>query len=274
MPLRPNEKHLKIFARWGYAARGVVYLLVGLFALLAALGNGGARDTHGALRALLAQPLGETLLAAIAVGLLGYALWRFLQAVFDADRHGHDLRGLTVRAALLVSASTHLLLALWAGRTALGQATGGGTHDWTAAALDHPLGRAGFAIAGLLIIGAGVGQGAKALSESFRRHLRWSQTTARWACPLSKVGLLARGAVFAIVGGLLIVAAAQSDASSAGGLGEALQTLQRQPLGPWLLGVVATGLAAFGIYSFIEAAYRRVRVPEQELREAARRLDA
>ncbi|MEG6551583.1 DUF1206 domain-containing protein, partial [Desulfocurvibacter africanus] len=89
---------LKIASRLGYAARGVVYLLVGGLAVLAALGRGGGTtDTKGALRTLLDTPWGDALLGVIAVGLLGYAAWRFVQAVGDVDRHGKDAKGLAVR---------------------------------------------------------------------------------------------------------------------------------------------------------------------------------
>ncbi|WP_232224209.1 DUF1206 domain-containing protein [Mastigocladopsis repens] len=70
--------------------------------------------------------------------------------------------------------------------------------------------------------------------------------------------MVARGIVFCIIGWFLIQAATQSDASQAGGLGEALQTLAQQPYGPWLLGLVALGLVAYGGYMVIQARYSRI----------------
>ena len=108
-------------ARFGYGARGVVYCLVGGLALLAALGRGGrAGDSESAIRWVLAGPFGAVLVGLIAVGLLGFAIWRLVEGVTDADRRGTSLKGSIVRLAHLLSAGIYTGLAITAGSLALG----------------------------------------------------------------------------------------------------------------------------------------------------------
>lgn len=259
----PDEKKLKLLARFGYSARGIVYLIIGGFAVLAALGNGGGtKTTRGALTTILSQPFGDLLLGLVTVGLVGYAGWRALQGIFDTDHHGTGAKGLAIRAGLLTSAVTHLLLAFWAVSAIFRWGAGSeGSQDWTVLMMRQPFGQVLVAAIGVIIVGVGLAHIWKGVGEKFRRYLQWDDETARWACPVSKFGLIARGVVFGIIGGFLIIAALQTDPSEARGLGEALDTLRRQPFGRWLLGIVALGLAAFGIYSFIEGVYRRINIP-------------
>ena len=152
-----------LLARSGYAARGVVYIIVGGLAVLAALGQGGrTTDTRGALTTLLSQPFGKALLALVALGLVCYALWRVVQAIADTDDHGTDGRGLAIRGGLLASAITHTLLAVFALSLILGwgsSAGGGGdsgAQNWTAWLLQQPFGRWLVGLIGIAIVGAGI----------------------------------------------------------------------------------------------------------------------
>ncbi|MFO7594959.1 MAG: DUF1206 domain-containing protein [Desulfocurvibacter africanus] len=256
---------LKIASRLGYAARGVVYLLVGGLAVLVALGQGGrTTDTKGALRTLLDTPWGDALLGVIAVGLLGYAVWRFVQAVWDVDRNGTDAKGLAVRAGLLVSSVTHVGLAVFAIGLIRGGGGGGGggKAQWTAWLMRQPWGQWLVALVGLVVIGVGIAQAAKAHKEKYKRYLRIDYDVMRWAEPVCKFGLYARGVVFVIIGGFFLVAAWQADPSEAGGLAQAMAFLRGQAYGRILFGIVALGLFAFGVYSLIQAKYRRIRLPE------------
>ena len=101
-------------ARAGYAARGVVYLIVGFFAALSALGRADTMGSEGALRTILGQPYGRALVWLMIVGLAGFALWRVVQAMMDTDRHGRDAKGLAVRAGLVGSAVGYGSLGLFA----------------------------------------------------------------------------------------------------------------------------------------------------------------
>lgn len=261
-----TNQALTTMARSGYAARGVVYLLIGFMAFLAAIGGGGqTTDSKGALRELLSQPFGDILLGAVAVGLVGYAGWRLVQALFDADDHGTDAKGLAVRGGLLVSAVTHALLAFFAVSLIVGMGGGsggeGGTSDWTAKLMSQPFGRWLVALVGVAVIGVGIAHAVKAFKEKFKDRMQMGRNTMRWFSPLAKFGLSARAVVFFIIGGFFILAAVQAQPEEARGLGGALRTLQQEAYGPYLLGVVALGLVAFGVYSLVQARYRQINRP-------------
>jgi len=253
---------LPLAARVGYAARGVIYVIVGAMAALAALGRGGkATDSEGALVELLGAPFGKILLAIVAAGLLCYSAWRAVQAVADADHHGTDLEGLVVRGGLAVSAVTHVGLAFFALSLAFGWGTGGSdssSQEWTARLMSHPYGPWLVGAVGLAIVGAGVAHGIKAWTGKFEKRFDMDPREQMLISPLSRFGLIARGAVFLIIGGFFITAAIQNDPSEARGLSGALQSLQSQTFGSILLGIVALGLVFFGAYSIIESVYRRI----------------
>ncbi len=268
MAARSGAGHVVWVARSGYAARGVVYLIVGGLAVLAALGGGGqTTDSKGALRTILEQPFGEALLALVAVGLVGYAIWRVVQAVMDTDRHGTGAKGLAIRGALVVSAITHSLLALFALSLIFGwgSSLGGGgdssTQDWTAWLLRQPFGRWLVGLIGAAVIGAGLAHMIKGYKAKFERWLEMDPQALDKASPICRFGLIARGIVFLIIGGFLVIGAWRFSSGEVVGLQGALRTLQQQPYGWILLGIVALGLFAFGVYSMIEACYRRIDAP-------------
>lgn len=249
--------------RLGYAARGIVYLIVGGLAVAAALGRGGeTTGTHGALEKILQQPLGGLLLAILAAGLVGFAIWRLAQSLLDADRHGTDAKALAIRAGLFVSAVLHGALALFAVRLifAAGARSSGDApaQDWTASLMAQPYGRWLVGAVGAAVIAAGIAQMAKGWTADFAKRFDMDARDLRWAVPVSRFGLIARGIVFAIIGGFLIVAALQADSAQVVGLKGALDALRAQPYGAWLLALVAAGLFAFGGYSLIESVYRRI----------------
>ena len=253
-------------ARFGYGARGVVYLVVGGLALLAALGQGGrAGDSKDALRAVLAGPFGAALVGLIALGLTGFALWRLVEAVTDADRRGTGLKGLGVRGAHLISAALYVGLAASAASLSLGLGLSGGDgmHDGTAWLLAKPFGRWLVALAGLAVVGGGFGFLGKAWRGDVTDRLALdAQARARWAGPIGRFGYAARGLAFLIIGGFLVAAAWHQRSSDAKGLAEAFALLRAQPYGWILLGLVAAGHAAFGAFGLIQARYRHIEAPD------------
>lgn len=261
-----SEKY-KGMARLGYASRGVVYLIVGGFAILAAVGGGGdTKGTKGALQSLLGEPFGMVLLGLIALGLFAYAAWRAVQAIADADGHGTDAKGLAIRGGLAVSAVTHTLLAIFAVSLMFGGGGSGGgdqgTQTWVAKLMGEPYGVWLVGLIGAAIAGAGIAHAIKGAKAKFEKRFKPGYDKMGWVRPVCRFGLVARGVVFLIIGGFFVHAAWTYDPSKAKGLSGALASLQQQPFGQILLGIVALGLLAFGIYSIVEAVYRRIGVQD------------
>lgn len=254
---------LETFARVGYTAKGIVYIVVGVLAAQVALGTGGATEgAQGALREIATAPFGQTLLALTALGLACYAIWRLVRAALDPDQEGTDAKGVAKRIGYAVSGLVNLGLALFAAQLLFGTGGDDGSSrvEWTARVMRQPFGLWLVGIAGAIVIGVGLYHFYRAFNATFMEKYKAGEmdaTTRKWAKRVGQWGLSARGVVFVIIGIFLIQAAVQADPNETGGLGEALATLAQQPYGPWLLGVVALGLVAYGIYCFSYARYRR-----------------
>jgi hypothetical protein len=265
--VRDASPGLILLGRCGLAAKGGVYVLIGIAAARVALGTGDETiDSTGALGRIMEMPFGSWLLGAVALGLAGYTVWRAVQALLDTEHKGSDLKGLWARGAYLLSAAAYATLTLAAVRLLVDagaeSASGeGAAQDWTARLLEQPFGPWLVALVGLGLIGSGVFQLTRAVTTKFRDRLQtWSmsareQTFAVWA---GRFGHVARGVTFAIMGIFLVLAAFRQDPGEAKGVAGALNSLAEQPYGPFLLGGVASGLACYGLYMFVEARYRRI----------------
>jgi Domain of Unknown Function (DUF1206) len=264
--VRQASPWITALGRLGLACKGVVYVLIGTLAVQAALGRGGATtDAKGALTQVLNAPFGKLLLGLIAIGLAGYVLWRCVQAFMDTDRKGTDTKGLVARAGYLISAIIYTTLALAALRLLQGVSDGRNgdqaTQDWTAKLFEQPFGQALVVVVGLVVLGSAAMQAYRAYTADFRKELamgEMSGETQTWAERAGRMGHAARGVTLGIVGLFLVVAALRQQPEEARGLAGAMAALVDQPYGPLLLALVAVGLAAYGLYEFVEARYRRM----------------
>ena len=247
--------------RAGYAARGVVYVLIGGIALLAAWSGGQAEGPKGALFSLRDEPWGMAMLAVIGLGFFCYAAWRVMAAWMDLERHGSNAKGMLARAALVVTGVVHAALGIYALRLAVANSSGSedgqSEQRWTAWLMSQPFGKWLVIAVGLIVIGAGVYYAWKGIGEKYKEHLRYTPTVERLD-PLCKFGLVAYGLVIGIIGGFLIWAGWTSDPSEAGGIEQALATVHQAAFGRVLLGILGLGMIAFAFENFIEAIYRVV----------------
>ena len=250
-------------ARLGYMAKGVVYVAIGFLALREALGVGGrTTDPSGAMASIGSQPFGGVALALLAAGLTCYALWKLVQGVLDADGKGSSPHGILRRVGYVGSAAIHGSLAFTAAQSILG-AEDSSEDAATASALAYqpPLGQILVGLVGLGVIGVGLYQLHAAYGAKFRDDLRldlMSDAEERWVTYAGRVGTSARALAIGLAGAFVVLAAYQSDPSETRSLGAALESLQQQPLGSYMLGAVAVGFLVYGIFMFAIARYRRI----------------
>lgn len=250
--------------RAGLAARGTLYAIVGVLALQVAAGRTTQKpDQQGALAAVAHQPLGKVLLVVAAVGFAGYAVWRLSAAFLDTEGDGTDAKGWAQRAGDLGRGLLYAGFCVTALRLVAGSSGDDRTKeaDLTAAVLRAPLGRLALVAIGLAVIGAGIYNGYRAFSGNYRKKFDtgdMSRGARRWLPRVATVGLAARAVVFGLVGTFLVRAAVRYDPNEAVGVDGALQRVAAAPYGPALLAVVAAGLFTFGLFSFLEARYRRL----------------
>jgi hypothetical protein len=251
-------------ARFGYAARGGVYLLVGAFALAAAVKLRHAPEgVAGAIAAMARSPLGHLGVWLLTAGLAVFAAWRFVQAVFDADGAGTSRRGIVHRLGKAFSGCAHAALAWVAARAPWGlvKPEEVQARDGAAAVLALPLGEVLLAGAAGAILVIAAGNGLKAWRHDFGWDLDCTAGFCRWARGVARVGYAARGAVFAVIAVLLFLAALHRRADEARGLGGSLQALGSAPLGSWLVAGCGAGFVAFGLFGLIQARFRRMPAP-------------
>jgi hypothetical protein len=251
-------------ARAGLAARGVMYVLIGILALEIAFGQRGHHaDRSGAVRLAAHTPFGQVALWLLVAGFAGMAVWRLSEAAYGAA--GPDGSKASTRLAALARAVFYGFVTYTILEYALGigapQSSNRQSRDLTTHAMKLPGGRIIVGLVGLAFVVAAARLAYQAYKKKFRRKLdlsSMSSTTYRVVERLGQIGGIARGAVFATVGAFLIVAAIQFQPHKAKGIDSALRTLAHTPFGPWLLVLIAAGLVTFGLYSFCEARWRRV----------------
>ena len=251
-------------ARIGFLARGVIYATIGVLAIQVAMHSTQKRtDQKGAMETIDHQPFGHWLLIAVAVGLGGYALWRFVQAIFGQGPEGggdHSTMGRIIAAASGVAYAGMCALAI---SILLGSSSQSSSspHKSAAGVLGWPAGQYLVGAAGVVFICVGLYQGYKGISKKFLEEDKTEKmgpTARRWITVMGVIGHLARMVAFGLIGLFVLRAAIDYAPKKAVGLDGALASLAHQTYGQFLLGVVAAGLIAFGIYSIADARYRRI----------------
>lgn len=253
---------LRRFAKFGYAAKGVVYAVIGILALQVALGNGGKlAGKEEAVRHLQRQPYGELAVVIIGVGLLAYAVWRLIEAVLNLQGFDNDAKGIVKRIIAFAGALLTGAVGVAALLLAVGQGSRGSGKTWVASLMSDSVGVVLLAVVALGILAAGLLQIEKGYKQEFLEELRFTgirSGTIRWLSHFGRFGHIARGVVFVIVGGALGHAVLTYDPKEARTFAEALGEIASQPFGTFLLAVVALGLLAYGLFLILTVRYRRL----------------
>ncbi|HEV2296812.1 MAG TPA: DUF1206 domain-containing protein [Tepidisphaeraceae bacterium] len=263
--VREARPALKWLARLGFVAKGCVYITIGVLATQAAIGSGGSTtNARGALRTILHQPFGRTMLAVAGAGLLGFALWRLIQALLDPENeHGTRPKELGRRGARLISGFAYggLGVAAWQMVVYGARDDSGRTREWTTTVMAQPAGAWLLAAIGVGVFGTGAWYLYRAWTTKLGDKLvldRWGAKMRTWIIRFGRAGYAARGIVFCLIGGFMVAAARHHDAGDAKGVGEALQHVSGMRYGWLMLGAIALGLIAYGVFQLVEARYRKI----------------
>src|SRR5438270_9885749 len=255
---------LEVLERAGYIVRGVLYAVMGALALGLALGIGGrATDPSGSLVLITQNGAGKFLLIGVVIGLAAYALWGFVRAIFDPLHRGKDAPGIAERLGFAWSGIAYTSIVLFALRLLAGNSASrrDSTQSTIASVLTLPAGRwvaIGIGVAALLV---GLGQFVVAYKATFKQDMKRTEMK-RWEKDLvdnlGRMGMVARGVTFSLVGWFVIQGGQHQDASRVHGYGGAFVFLLGQPFGHVLLAAVAIGFIALGLHSFACARWIRL----------------
>jgi uncharacterized integral membrane protein len=256
----------RFVAHSGYIAEGVIYLLIGAFALVAALEHKEQPNGYqGAILKLDTTVLGKSLLVLLALGLAAFVLWQLLLAIKDPEHRDvrNTPRRVCARVGYLLNGLVNSLLVGEALSALLGLYAAGNEKEsqvrWTARAMQLPLGRFAVGATGIGIIIFGAWQFYRALTRDKDKRVHLGGVRFRIAIDaLGMYGLAGRGVLFGLVGVYLLDAARLRDPRYSGGVAGALAALRKQPYGPWLLGALAVSLMCYGIIQVIRERYRRL----------------
>lgn len=257
-----SEDALLWIARVGYAGRGSVFLLLGIFTGLAALGlRWQPVSTAGALHSVAASSAGAVLVFVIAAGLFCFAFYRSIEAAWDVHNYGDDSKGAFRRVGLSFSGFFYAGFGFIAASAVFGSGASANdqtVRNWTAWVLGMPVGTLLVGIVGLIVIGMGIRLAISGWCETFASRVRFQPKERPYAAVLGQVGFVARSVIMILIGGFLLFAAITADPHHAQGLAGTLRTIQHQTFGDILLGLMAIGLLCFGAFGISEAAFAKI----------------
>lgn len=266
--MKTSFKWKKVTAKAGYSAKTVMYVMLGVFILTSVLTtlNREKASQSNVFITLKQQPLGQIFLCILVIGLACYALWRWLQ-VFIEDKSEDDSLFIHIinKLFFFVSGAFYFAAAYAGGKTLLEMQSSSSSQDNSKEVSEYLLqyewGLMVVAAIGVCILIFAVVQFKHAYTTDFLEKFSLSSLSPRitkCVTVTGRLGYIARGVVYSLVGGFFILAALLSNPSEAGGLQKALETLMKQPFGPYIIAAVGVGFIMFGLYCALEAKYRKV----------------
>ncbi|MGB3296672.1 MAG: DUF1206 domain-containing protein [Phormidesmis sp.] len=261
-----HERWIRYYARFGYAAKGIIYGSSGLLALLEALDftSGETVGSTGVLRAIASQPFGRILLSVMAFSLMGYVVWRFIQAFLDPEHSSsRELSDIARRLSYACSGLVYAGVAYSAVKILTASEDGGGktAQQWAFEIMQKPLGRWLVGAGGLLFCGIGCYYLYRAIKAEFRKRLKLHQMSdveKTWATLVGRVGIAARGVVYIVIGFFSGRAAWSFNSDMIKTTEDALAVFNNNPADEWILATLGIGFIAYGVHMGFQARYRSI----------------
>ncbi|GAB3813920.1 DUF1206 domain-containing protein [Pontibacter rugosus] len=263
----PPPAWIENFAKIGLTSKGIVYCLVGIIAFMAAFELQGktteSAGKAGILKLIQDLPAGNILLAIVALGLLCYTLWRFIQAIKDTERNGSDAKGIGKRLRYLFSGLVYGAFAFLATQMVLGNGGSNGDSRQTLVTklLQQPFGQWLVGIVAVATMLIGCYQIYYGYTEKYKKKVSGGglkHEIEEQMIRAGKIGYVARGVVWLVIGYLFLQAALQSNPQQAGGNTAAFQFLENSSYGSFILGAVAIGLVCYGVFMFMRARFQPI----------------
>jgi len=263
-----SKRSFQRLARLGLASRAAIYFLLAFLAGDIALrGSAPANaSSEGALAEVGHQPVGRPLLAVLAVGLAGYALWRAADALTSGPDERRS-RSWPKRAGLGAVAVVYAFLSYQAVRLAVSPSSSGGGNGvsahpqpFVASVLRWPGGPLWAGALGAALAMGGLSLAVWGCLHDYRNELDRSRIgpgTERAVGLTGAVGEVTRGLLVALVSAFLLAAGVTDNPRRAKSLDQALRSFGHRAGGPEVLALAALGLACFAVFSGLEALYRR-----------------
>jgi uncharacterized membrane protein YidH (DUF202 family) len=255
------------FAKVGLTAKGIVYCLLGVLAFMAAFEIGDAdknAGSAGVFNLITQQPFGKVILAAVAIGLVCYTIWRFIQAFKDTEHKGDGAKGYGKRIAYFLSGLAYAALAFSAAKFLFTnkQEEGDQQQEVARELLSNSFGQMLATVVALILIGIGIFQLYLALSGKYKKHVQKNNLDAKAESLMLRTGMLgyiSRGLVWLIVGGMFLKAAWSANSNEAGDTNRAFHWIESSDYGSYLLAAIALGLICYGLFMLVRARYQPVR---------------
>ena len=254
----------KLFT-YGYATKGLIYLLIGGFAVATVAGSGSINGPKEVIQWIGTNPFGNILLGIVGIGLAFYAVWRMYSAISPPPGKDEDgVKGTVKRIGWFVSGISHALLAFFVFRLLFmsgGSGSGDTKQDMVAKLLEQPWGQWLVGIVGVIVAGVGLYQLYRGVTDKHMEPVEDGQLSEEQEEAFrnsGRIGLASRAIVFGIISYFLFKAAMMNDASQFKGISGALETIQDGSYGAVLLALTGVGLFAYGLFMWVRARYETV----------------
>jgi hypothetical protein len=247
--------------RGGLVGYGLLHLLVCWISIGLLIGQRPAGTERGALAELARAEFGMVLLLVLGAGFVVLAVWQAVAGLVGY-RHVSGRQRLLLRLGAGCRTVTYGYLAFSIGRI-LVERSSSSPRSASAGIMAEPLGRVALGVAGLVIIGVGIGMGVFGVRRQFLDQLDEEARKDRGRrvpiVMLGEFGYVAKGVAFAVIGVVVVWAAISNDASKTGGLDQSLEQLVGSSLGVAAVAVIGAGIGCFGLYLLARARHLRPR---------------